>query len=140
MLKSITTNSEWIYVSYGHFTRQPSPGQRGSMPHYEKPNLQEILLQQSSTGAFPSNIDVVRNLGFGSVTALVQIIPPWLNDVSCKVEVWITAVCAFLANKLANEKEVWEMTVVYARAFIVDSVDAGSAIQLREAVEAVIGS
>ena len=108
-------------------------------PLTDEQKLHNIIIQQSSSGMFQSNVALVRQLGFDSINTVKDKIPPALESVS--IEVWVTIlVCVFLEKKLASEKEVWELVVEKAWAYVASQVDPSKVAELKEAAGVVIAS
>jgi hypothetical protein len=103
----------------------------------DEEKLHEIIMQQASSGAFPSNVALARHIGFSSIVAVNNKLPQALNAVS--VEIWMTVlICAYLELKLASEKEAWELVVEKAWAFVDSSVGVEKRAELRKAADDVI--
>ena len=57
------------------------------------------------------------------------------------VEVWITVlVCVFLEQKLAGEREAWELVVEKAWAHVASNVDVDKVAELKEAARAAFAA
>jgi hypothetical protein len=103
----------------------------------DEEKLHEIIMQQASSGAFPSNAVLARHIGFAGVDAVNDKLPQALKAFS--VEIWMTIlVCVYLEQKLASEKEVWEMVVEKAWAFVDTKVGVEIRVEMRKAAEDVI--
>lgn len=94
--------------------------------------LHEIVMQQSSSGMFPSNVTLAHCMDFDSVTVIKDKLPAALKTVL--VDIWMTVlVCVFLELKLADEKEAWELVVEKAWAYVASNVEASKVAELRKA-------
>jgi len=119
-------------------TSPPSREDSTLKPVSDEEKLHEIVMQQSSSGAFPSNALLASLIGFSSIADVNQKIPSTIKAVS--PEIWMTAlVCVFLEKKLASEKEAWELVVEKAWVFIESSVGAEKVAPLKLAAEGVVG-
>ena len=117
-------------------TSAPAPV---SAPITDEDKLHQIIMEQSSSGAFPWNVALARHLKIVGADADKLQLPEGFSNVSNIGEVWMTIlVCVFLESKLAHEKDVWELVVEKAWAFVTNSVDAEKVSQLRKAAEAAI--
>lgn len=104
----------------------------------DEDKLHAIIMQQSSSGAFPSNATLASYIGFTSVTAVKEKTPHNLQNITS--DVWMTAlVCMFLEKKLAGEKDAWELVVEKAWAFVESNVGAEKVAELKAAADSVIG-
>jgi hypothetical protein len=95
--------------------------------------LHDIIMQQSSSGAFPSNLIIARRMGFDSLEVVIQKLPQELKSIS--VEIWITVlVCVFLEKKLPGEKDAWELVVEkgwnYVRSLLEDTTTEKLAVDV----------
>jgi hypothetical protein len=81
---------------------------------------------------------LVQRLGFDTLEAARIKLPQHLkNQVS--LDVWITAlVCAFLEQKLPDEKDAWELIVEKAWAYVVAQVGDSGTRELKTVSAAVI--
>jgi von Willebrand factor A domain-containing protein 5 len=96
--------------------------------------LHEIVMQQSSSGAFPSNAILAKRLGFSDVNAVNDKLPQTLKSTSAGL--WITVlICVFLEYKLSREKDAWELVVEKAWAFVSTGLAADKVDELKAAAK-----
>jgi von Willebrand factor A domain-containing protein 5 len=112
---------------------------RVSVALTDEQRLHEIIMHQSSSGAFSPNIALASHTGFSDFDAVSENLPLVLKEVVNKHEIWMTAlVCVYLEKKMTKEKDVWELVVEKAWAFIATSVSFENVAALRKAAEASI--
>jgi hypothetical protein len=100
----------------------------------DEQKLQDIIRHQLCSGMFEWSDTLRCRLGFDSIGAVKDKLPPALENVS--IDVWITIlVCVFLEKKLTGEEKTWELVVEKAWAYVDSNVDAGKVAKLKEAAE-----
>ena len=103
----------------------------------DEEKLHAIVVEQSSSGAFPSDNSLAKSIGFDTVAAVKDKLPRELKTVS--LEIWMTVlVCVFLEKKLAGEKEAWELVVEKAWAYVTSKVDKDTLDRLKKAASDTI--
>ena len=77
------------------------PSAPNTQPLTDEEKLHNIIMQQSSSGMFPPNVTLARQLGFDNINTVKDKLPAALKGVS--IEVWITIlVCVFLETEIGK--------------------------------------
>jgi len=96
----------------------------------DEQRLHQIIMHQSSSGAFPSNTALARLLHLPDIPSIP------VNIRGIPAEIWMTViVCVFFERKLACEKEAWELVVEKAWAFVSSHASADKVSDLTTAAE-----
>jgi von Willebrand factor A domain-containing protein 5 len=126
-------------MAFGLFEERAPPAKPAKVALSDEDKVFEIVMQQSSSGAFPSTLKLVQQMGFTSIADADAKRPATLKNIAA--EVWMTAlVCMFLEKKLASEKEAWELVVEKAWGYVSTALGADKVAELKKAAEGVIGA
>jgi Vault protein inter-alpha-trypsin domain/von Willebrand factor type A domain len=136
------SSSPLAQLSIGRYQPPPPPAvvSQGSQ---DEQNFRFIVAHQTSVGLFPPINSLIQRLGFDSLDAALVTLPQHLKKLGNQVslDVWITAlVCAFLEQKLPQEKDAWELIVEKAWAYVVAQVGDSGTRELKTIAAAAITS